>query len=197
VRPGELRALLLEAANGGLTVDRVRRLLGRLPPEYAPRGPVPPGKQRQPLSAFNREETVQRRIDHLVRKGLLIRDGDKLVRKLPTTISLDVSATLLTETETPSTAPDEPEEATPDMPVIDRLAEWIFTQRDRGLSSENLYREACRKAEELGTFKKADFTAAYGQVYRTQAWRRPAPGWPLQPAFAARLEQERKSRKSL
>jgi hypothetical protein len=80
----------------------------------------------------------------------------------------------------------EPEQA----PTINRLAEWIFNMRHQEHRFQQLYNIA-RKDDQLGTFTKTDFLREYQAVYMTSAHRSPATGWPLQPVYQKRAEDEK------
>ena len=71
----------------------------------------------------------------------------------------------------------------------DEAAEWIFRKHAQRRTFEALLADA-RQDLRLGTFRGADFLAAYRSVYATKSGRPPITGWPLQPEYKKRAEEE-------
>jgi hypothetical protein len=73
--------------------------------------------------------------------------------------------------------------------MVQRLAKWIFCQRAQASNFKTLLAGA-RQDPQLGTFREADFLAAYRSVYATKSGRPPITGWPLQPEYKKRVGEK-------
>ena len=74
--------------------------------------------------------------------------------------------------------------------VITRLADFIFTRRQQGQSHDDLRADA-RRDSTLDNFRNEDFLVAFQTVYKTKKGHPPTTGWPLQPAYQARVKSSK------
>jgi hypothetical protein len=75
--------------------------------------------------------------------------------------------------------------------LVDRLAEWIFTQhRPKPLSFEALL-NCVEQHNQFGQFKKDEFRKAHRLVYATEKHAPPVTGWPLREPYKSRWESNK------